>query len=120
MCVVVAPLAARRRAPAGGRLLVVACMPATENVMAFPERTAHEFFEQASVHIGDKTHMFRRLRSLDDDVCPVFEHGDLEKIVRLRVEDISRDADGVTWLHCSASSARANCRRTSPARCPAG
>ena len=44
--------------------------------------------------------MFRRLHSLDDDACPVFEQGDLEKSVRLRVEDISRDADGITWLHC--------------------
>ena len=68
--------------------------------MAFPERTAHEFFEQVSVQIGDETHMFRRLRILGDGACPVFEHGDLEKTVRLRVEDISRDANGVGWLHC--------------------
>ena len=67
--------------------------------MAFSERSAHKFFEQVSVQIGDKTHMFRRSRSLDDDACPVFEHGDLEKSVRLRVEDISRDTDGVAWLN---------------------
>ena len=52
------------------------------------------------MQIGDETHMFRRLRSLDDGACPVFEHGDLEKSVRLRVEDISRDADRAAWLYC--------------------
>ena len=62
--------------------------------MAFFERSAHKFFEQVSAQIGDETYMFRRSRSFDDGTCPVFEHGDLEKSVRLRVEDISRDTGG--------------------------
>ena len=41
-----------------------------------------------------------RTRPLSDDWCPVFEHGDGSiGLVRLRVDDISRDADGAAWLH---------------------
>ena len=76
-------------------------MPATGKVMAYPERQAHEFFAEVGVQIGDETYTFRRSCNLDDDACPVFEHGELEMRVRLRVEDISRDADGVAWLHGS-------------------
>ena len=68
--------------------------------MKYSDRIAHEFFAEVSVQIGGETYTFRRSRNLDDDV-PVFEHGDLEMRVRLRVEDISRDTDGVAWLHGS-------------------
>ena len=85
----------------------VACMPATEKVMQYSDRNAHEFFAEVSVRIGDKTHTFRRSRNLDDDACPVFLHGDLEMQVRLRVEDISRDADSVAWLHGSCMYSKA-------------
>ena len=41
-------------------------------------------------------------------MCPVFEHGDLEMRVRLRVEDISCDTDGAgAWLHGSCMYSKA-------------
>ena len=82
------------------------CLPSTSRNIPHSERQHHQFFERADITIGDPATAraivvaVPRTRPLSDDWCPVFEHGDGSiGLVRLRVDDISRDADGAAWLH---------------------
>lgn len=77
------------------------CLPSTSRNIPHSERQHHQFFERADITIGDPATAraiavaMSRIRPLSDDWCPVFEHGDGSiGLVRLRVDDISRDADG--------------------------
>ena len=64
------------------------------------------FFDRANITIAHSATAralslsISRTRPLCDDWCPVFEHDDgAIGLVRLRVEDFSRDVDGTLWFH---------------------
>jgi hypothetical protein len=84
-----------------GNQLPTICVPATAKAICYAERQDLEFFSEIDIVVAGIPHTLRRTRDLADDMCPVFEHGGHEQLVRLRVEDISRDSDGLAWIHGS-------------------
>ena len=84
----------------------VKCLPSTARNIPYRDRGGHEFFDRANITIAHSATAralslsISRTRPLCDDWCPVFEHDDgAIGLVRLRIEDFSRDVDGTLWFH---------------------
>ena len=82
-----------------GDNIPTSCLKATAKAIAYADRQELDFFEKILIVLAGKSYTFRRARDFSDDLCPFFQHGQHKQHVRLRIEDISRDSDGVAWLH---------------------